>query len=118
MAYDERLAYRIAEVLLDAGVRFSEKKMFGGICFMVDDKMCCGTHVDKVTGENLLLCRIGEKETTKALEMPDCLPMDFSGKPMKDYIYVRETGLKTTQGLGYWLGLSLQFNRVAQKSRK
>ena len=68
MAYDENQAQRIREVLTDLNSVFSEKKMFSGICFMVDEKMCCGTHIDKSSGQSLLLCRISESVAEKALE--------------------------------------------------
>ena len=105
MAYDESLAQRIREVFFRLKVPFFEKKMFSGVCFMVDDKMCCGTHIDKVTHE-------------KALELPFVLPMNFTGKPMKGYIYVSEEGIETQKDLTYWIQLCVDFNPIAKKSKK
>jgi hypothetical protein len=68
MPYTEKTAQRIREILLEKGADFTEKKMFNGICFMVDNKMCCGTHVDKQLNEDVLLCRIGEDAYKHALE--------------------------------------------------
>ncbi len=118
MAYDESLAERIREIFFRLKIPFFEKKMFSGVCFMVDDKMCCGTHIDKVTQENLLLYRISETEAEKAKELPFVLPMNFTGKPMKGYIYVSEEGIETQKDLTYWIQLCVDFNPMAKRSKK
>ncbi len=118
MAFNELTVQRIRQVLFDKGVEFSEKRMFSGICFMVDDKMCCGTHTDKKMGEDLLLCRIGEDAYETAIELDHCIPMEFTGKPMKGFVFVTEEGCKTQQDLEYWLQLCLDYNPVAKKSKK
>lgn len=118
MAYDEYIVQRIREILLAKGADFSEKKMFNGICFMVDDKMCCGTHIDKKTGENLLLCRIGEEIYPEVIERDDCIPMNFTGRVMKGYVFVTENGMLDDRNLAYWLQLCLDFNPLAKKSKK
>lgn len=118
MAYNEETAKRIATILFDKGASFTEKKMFSGICFMVDDKMCCGTHIDKKTNEEVLLCRIGETAYETAIERDECIPMEFTGKPMKGYLYVLESGFSTNTDLAYWLQLCLDFNPLAKKSKK
>ncbi len=118
MAYDELQAQRIRLCLGERGVKYAEKKMFSGICFMVDDKMCCGTHIDKNTGQSLLLCRISEQQAEKSLEEPHVAPMNFTGKPMKGFIFVEEAGLETQKDLDKWIGLCLEYNPFAKKSRK
>lgn len=118
MAYNELTALRIRNVFYEKGISFTEKKMFSGICFMVDDKMCCGTHIDKIKNEELLLCRIGEKMAEMALEKEECIPMEFTGKIMKGYIFVTENGHKNHKELSYWLQLCLDFNPLAKKSKK
>ena len=85
---------------------------------MVDGKMCCGTHTDKKTGEDVLLCRIGDAAATAALEEPHVIPMNFTGRPMKDYVYVEEAGFKKDNDLVRWLQLCLNFNPLAKKSVK
>lgn len=62
MAYNEDTIQRIREYFQEKNVDFYEKKMFAGICFMVDDKMCCGSHIDKKTNQDFLLCRIAPEE--------------------------------------------------------
>jgi hypothetical protein len=118
MAYNEATALRIRNVFYDKGVLFTEKKMFSGICFMVDDKMCCGTHIDKKTNDELLLCRIGETAYESALENENCIPMEFTGKPMKGYVFVTQNGHQSTKDLNYWMQLCLDFNPLAKKSKK
>ena len=118
MPYNEASAQSIRQILLEKGVDFTEKKMFSGICFMVDDKMCCGTHIDKKTGEDMLLCRIGETAYEHALEQPGCIPMEFTGKPMKGFVFVTEEGTGSRADLAKWLQLCLDYNPLAKKSGK
>jgi hypothetical protein len=92
--------------------------MFSGICFMVADKMCMGSHIDKYTGVDLLLCRIGEEAYEGALEKPHVLPMNFTGKPMKGYIFIEEQGFAKKKELIYWAELCIAFNPFAKKSKK
>jgi hypothetical protein len=118
MAYNEEIVTRIKQILILKEIDFSEKKMFGGVCIMVDDKMCCGTHTDKNSSENLLLCRIGERKQLEIEEDTNCIPMEFTGKPMKGYVYVLENGFSTNDKLAYWIQLCLDFNPLAKKSKK
>lgn len=118
MAFTENTVQRIRAFFQTKNADFYEKKMFSGICFMVDDKMCCGTHIDKQSGEDFLLCRIGEENYEKALQMENVIPMEFTGKPMKGYIFVTENGHSSTKDLYYWLDLCLAFNPIAKSSKK
>ncbi|WP_297703714.1 TfoX/Sxy family protein [uncultured Eudoraea sp.] len=118
MAYDEYLADRIRKILKSIGVDFNTKKMMGGLLFSVDDKMLCGIHIDKKYGDSLLMARIGEEAYTKEIEKAECLPMDFTGRPMKGYIYVTPDGWDLDEDLEYWIKLTLAFNPLAKASRK
>lgn len=118
MAYDESTILRIRTIFTDKGISFIEKKMFSGICFMVGDKMCTGTHIDKKSGQNYLLCRISENDYEKSIGRDDCIPMDFSGKSMKGFIFVLEKGFQSDTDLAHWLQLCLDFNPLAKKSKK
>jgi hypothetical protein len=118
MAFNDNTVQRIREFFQQKNVDFYEKKMFSGVCFMVDDKMCCGTHIDKQTGDDFLLCRLGEEAYLKALETEHVVPMEFTGKPMKGYVYVTELGHKSAKDLNYWLQLCLDFNPLAKSSKK
>ncbi|PWH82696.1 RNA methyltransferase [Algibacter marinivivus] len=118
MAYDEYLADRIRRQLKEKRTAFSELKMMGGLCFKVDDKMLCGIHIDKKYGDSLLMARIGLDTYEKELEKSECLPMDFTGRPMKGYIFVTPDGFDNENDLSYWLDLCLTFNPMAKASKK
>ena len=118
MAYDEFQADRIKQVFTEKKVVFEAKKMMGGLCFLVDDKMCVGTHIDKATGDHLLMCRIGESSMEQALSRPGCKPMDFTGRPMKGYVFVEPAGTDLDDDLTYWIQLALDFNPMAKSSKK
>src|SRR5680860_28739 len=92
MAYDETLAERIRDVLA-ARESVGERKMFGGIAFMVGGNMAVG-----VIGDDLMV-RLDPADTEQALAEPHVRPMDFTGKPMNGMIYVDSAGTATGQDL-------------------
>lgn len=111
MAYNENLADRIRESLENIpGV--SEKLMFGGVCFMVNNKMCVGVVKDE------MMCRINPLMDEIVLEMNGCRAMDFTGKRMKGYVFVGDEGMKTKKDFEYWISLCLEFNSLAKASKK
>ncbi len=118
MAYDEYLADRIKNTFKEKGILFEPKKMMGGLCFMVDGKMCCGTHIDKKYGDSLLMARIGEHFYEKALTLKGCLPMDFTGRPMKGFVFITPDGFDTDKDLEFWIQKCLDFNPLAKASKK
>ncbi len=96
MAYDEGLSQRIREVLADQpGV--VEKKMFGGLAFMINGNMSVG--VVKTD----LMVRTGPDNYEHALSLPYARPMDFTGKPLKGFVYVDEKGYESDEGLDQWV---------------
>lgn len=111
MAFDEKLVNRIRESLVDIE-KVEEKNMFGGVCFMVDGKMCIGVVKDE------MMCRIDPKKDEIALEKTGCRRMDFTGKPMKGYVFISEEGMKTKKSFEYWVDLCLEFNSKAKASKK
>ncbi|HEX9601854.1 MAG TPA: TfoX/Sxy family protein [Mariniflexile sp.] len=117
MAYDAFLADRIRQQLKEKHILFEELNMMGGLCFKVDNKMLCGIHFDKKFGDNLLMARIGEAVYEAELEKSNCLPMDFTGRPMKGYIFVTPEGFDTDDDLSYWLDVCLAFNPLAKASK-
>jgi hypothetical protein len=116
MAYDEFLADRIKNVFNEKRVSFEARKMMGGLCFMVDNKMCCGIHIDKKYGDSSLMVRIGKEVYESELNKSECLPMDFTGRPMKGYIYVTPDGFDMEDDLAYWIQLAINFNPMAKAS--
>ncbi len=111
MAFDEKLNDRLREALEDIPI-VEEKHMFGGTCYMVNGKMCCGVVGDEI------MCRIDHDIYEEALERPGCREMDFTGKPMKGYVFVSNEGMKTKKQLDYWINLCLDFNKKAKSSKK
>jgi len=111
MAYNQRLAERIPEMLTETK-KVTEKEMMGGLTFMVNDKMCIGI----IKGE--MMCRINPDIQEVALSKTGCRIMDFTGRPMKGYVMVDETGVKSKKDFDYWIGLCLEFNKKAKSSKK
>lgn len=111
MAYDQQLADRVRE-LLSVREDVTEKEMFSGICFMVDDKMCIC-----VSGTELL-CRIGAEKVETALEKGNCRNMMNNGRLMKDYVYVEDVAFDYQNKLKHWVDLCLEFNPKAKSSKK
>jgi TfoX/Sxy family transcriptional regulator of competence genes len=112
MAYSERLAQRVREFFAAKNIEFEEKKMFSGICFMVNDKMCAGVQKDQ------LMLRIDPSLVEPAAEQEGCTPMDMNGKIMKSFLLVEESALARKTKLEYWLQLALDFNPLAKSSKK
>lgn len=117
MAYDEYLADRIRRQLNEKHIHFTELKMMGGLLFKVDNKMFCGIHIDKKYGDSLLMARIGEEAYEVELQKEHCLPMDFTGRPMRGYIFVTPDGFDTEESLSHYIDLCLAFNPIAKASK-
>ncbi len=113
MAYNSRLADEIRGILADKnGLVFREKKMFGGLAFLVNDKMCIN-----VSGENLM-CRFDPDLQKVISKSPGYRPMIMRGKEMKGYCYIEPEGFKAKKDLHYWIELCLGYNEIAQSSKK
>lgn len=112
MAYDEKLADRVRELIFVTHKNIEEKKMFGGLCFMVNDKMCVGVEKDR------LMVRFDPAKNDEVMEMEGCQPMNFTGKVMKGYVFVDIDVLNTKKRLSYWVDLALEYNKVAKASKK
>lgn len=112
MAYDEFLADRIRVQLKSKKFPFFEKKMMGGLCFMVDEKMCIG-----IVKKNLMV-RIDPENQDKLLTINGSRPMDFTGKPMKGFLFVEPIGYDMDEDLEFWVNECLAFNPKAKSSKK
>ena len=102
MAYDETLAQRIRELLADKH-SVVEKKLFGGIAFMLRGNMACGIVKDE------LMVRVGPERYDDALARPHARPMDFTGRPMKGMVYVGPEGLRSDADLAGWVRRGVEF---------
>jgi TfoX/Sxy family transcriptional regulator of competence genes len=111
MAYNEELAERVRKELSDIR-KVEEKKMMGGLTFMVNRKMCVG-----ILNEDLM-ARIDPEVYEEALDKNGCREMDFTGRPMKGFVFVSPEGTKGKKDLSYWINLALAFNKKAKPSKK
>ena len=102
MAYDEKTAERLSKTFAD-NKDIAEKRMFGGIAYMYRDHMCVGSIDD------MLMVRVGPDQYEDALSQKYVKPMDFTGKPMKGYVYVEPTGFKTEKNLIKWIDKGIAF---------
>ncbi|MBI3524717.1 MAG: TfoX/Sxy family protein [Betaproteobacteria bacterium] len=118
MGYDEKTAERVRRIL-SVRTDVVEKKMFGGLCFMVNGSMCCGITT------TAFMVRVGPDQHQQALARPHVRPMDFTGRPLKGMIYVDPAGYKTDAALGKWVACGVDFvcglpaaNTAMKKPRK
>ena len=111
MAYNEVLTNRVREAL--AGIpNVEEKKMFRGIAFMVNGKLCVSV------GDDELMCRIDPVLHDELVEKNGCRTMMMKKREYKGYVYVAEDSIKTKKELEYWLSLALSFNPKAKASKR
>ncbi len=112
MAYDNLLVDRIEQYLAECKVAFETKKMFGGLCFMIDSKMCLGVE------SNRIMLRLNPEYYEDYLKKPGAKPMDFTGRPMKGYIYIYDEAYDLDEDLSYWINEALRYNPLAKASKK
>ena len=112
MAYNEKLANMTRELISQTHKNVEEKAMFGGLCFMVNNKMAIG--VEKAR----LMVRLDPAKYDEVMEKEGCKPMDFTGKVMKGFVFVDADVLTTKKKLDYWVQLALDYNKIAKASKK
>ncbi len=112
MAYNEYLQERIETVLKAKNVVFEAKKMMGGLCYMIDDKMCIGIVRDD------LMARVGPDRYEELMEREGAREMDFTKRSMKGYIFVAPEGIDYEADLEFWIDCCLEFNPLAKSSGK
>lgn len=105
MAYDEGLAQRLRKQLEDE-LYLEEKKMFGGLCFMLSGHMCCGIIND------MLMARVGPDNYDEMLCHTHAKEMDFTGKPMRGLLYVLPEGFESDEDLAYWIDVCASFVKM------
>jgi len=114
MAYNEKIADRIREALVDVP-NVEEKKMFRGITFMVNGKMCISV------GDDEIMCRIDPELHDEILAKRGCRTMMMKGREYKGYVLIDEDGMKTKKDFDFWIQLALDFNiraKAAPKKKK
>jgi len=110
MPYDERLAERVRKAL-SGREDLAERRMFGGVAFLVRGNMCCGVTKD------LLVLRLGSHGAELALGKAHIREMDFTGKPMKGMVYIEPEGVRTEPKLQAWLEQAVRFAGTLPKKR-
>ncbi|MFN8299734.1 MAG: TfoX/Sxy family protein [Chitinophagales bacterium] len=112
MAFDEALADRTRDVISQTHRKVEEKRMFGGLCFMVNGKMCVAVLKD------YMMVRLDPAIYEQALEMEGCSDMSASGRSMRGFVFVDTEALNTDKKLAYWVGLALAYNKEAKATKK
>jgi len=110
MPHDEALAKRV-RAALGRTPSVKEKRMFGGITFMVRGKMCVSV------GRERIMCRIDPEIHEAALESRGCQTVVMKGRPYRGYVYVDRKALRTKNELTYWIGLALDYNHKARPAK-
>jgi TfoX/Sxy family transcriptional regulator of competence genes len=105
MAYDERIANRIKKLVSD-WKNATDKKMFGGVCHLLNGNMFCGVH------KEFLILRLGEEKADAVLKLPHVRPFDITGRPMKGWVMVAADGFKSDGELKKWLDQARDFVRT------
>ena len=118
MAFDEYMVERVRQVFQEKNMEALEKKMMGGVVFMVNEKMCVGVDKDKKTGEDRLMARIGKEAYQAALEEKGVKEMDFTGTVMRGFVFIYPDGHDNQEDLEFWIQKALDFNKFAKKSKK
>ena len=101
MAYDLKLAERIRSEL--DGIPFVERKMFGGVGFLLNGNMACGVN------KNDLIVRVDPEKHSALLKKPHAKPFDLTGRPMKGWLVVEADGVKTEKQLNAWVKEGVEF---------
>lgn len=110
MPYSEFLVDRVRQHL-NSQHPVIEKKMMGGLIFMVNGKMCIGIDTDRKTGQDRLMVRVGKANYEKLLKQKGCREMDFTGKPMKGFVFIYPEGFDDEKDLDFWVHQALEFNK-------
>lgn len=112
MAYNQQLADRTREIISRTHTDVEEKRMFGGLCFMVNGKMCVGVESER------MMVRFDPALNDEIMEKDGVGPMDFTGRVMKGFAFVEIEALQSDKDLEYWVALALDFNSRAKPSKK
>ena len=112
MSYNENLADRVREIIAESHQQVEEKKMFSGICFMVNEKMCVGVQKER------LMVRLNPEIMDAVLEEEGCVQMDMNGRIMKAFVLVDAAAVTTKKKLAFWIKLALDYNPLAKAAKK
>ena len=111
MAFSEYLADRVRNRLKKTD-KVIEKKMMGGLIFMVNDKMCVGVDIDKKTKADRLMVRVGKLPYEELLKKEGSRIMDFTGNVMRGFLFIDPVGFDAEDDLDFWIEKALEFNEL------
>jgi hypothetical protein len=111
MAFNDFLADRVRQRLSKANIT-DEKRMMGGLIFMVNNKMCIGVDIDKKTGDDRLMLRVGKAAHDQLLFKKGSQQMDFTGKAMRGFLFIAPEGFDSDDDLDFWTDKALEFNTI------
>lgn len=111
MAFSEYVVDRVRMRLSGVG-SVEEKKMMGGLIFMVNNKMCVGVDIDKKTNCDRLMVRVGKLPYEELLKQTGSREMDFTGKAMRGFLFIDPEGFDSDPDLDFWVGKALEFNHM------
>tara|TARA_R110002072_G_scaffold33931_3_gene102206 strand:+ start:907 stop:1245 length:339 start_codon:yes stop_codon:yes gene_type:complete len=111
MAYSEHLVERVRQRLLKANIT-DEKKMMGGLIFMVNEKMCVGIDKVKATSEDRLMVRVGKASHEQLVFKHGSREMDFTGRVMRGFLFISPDGFDAEEDLDFWVEKALEFNEL------
>ena len=114
MAYNDFQADRIRQRLSRAGLT-EEKNMMGGLIFMVNHQMCVGLDIDKKTGKDRLMVRVGKASQDQLIFQNGSRSMDFTGKAMRGFLFIDPEGFDNDEDLDFWVEKALIFNQLEIK---
>jgi TfoX N-terminal domain len=112
MPFDESLGRRVAAALDNSNIEYAEKRMFGGLGFTINEKMCIGVVKDD------LMVRVLDEKIDEVLAMPNVRPMDFTGRPMKGFIFVEPAGIPDSGSLMTFVDLGAEFGKFGKVKTK
>ena len=111
MAYSEHLVERVRQRLSKSNIT-DEKKMMGGLIFMVNGKMCVGVDIDKKTGLDRLMVRVGKASHEQLIFRKGSRQMDFTGSVMRGFLFIDPDGFDSETDLDFWIEKALEFNAM------
>ena len=111
MAYDEKLAERVRGAVAKRS-RIEEKRMFGGLAFLLGGRMFCGVLDDD------LMVRVGPARYAAALSRPNVRPMDFTGRPITGFVYVGARGVKTAASVAKWVREAVDYALTLPRGKR
>ena len=114
MAFSEFLADRVRQRLLNKGL-IVEKRMMGGLIFMVNEKMCLGVDIDKKSQTDRLMVRVGKLPYADLLKKDGTRPMDFTGSVVRGFLFIDPEGFDKDVDLDFWVQKALEFNQLIIK---